>query len=118
MRINPSSVSFTTSNRTKEKTPEKGTKGVASGTPIDRSHKMSESPLISRSEMETLASNLKNGSLDREEASNQFIGSVVNRCVSKLGEKDRKQLILEITEFFSHDQRFLSQLEKNLRDLT
>jgi len=74
---------------------------------------------ISHGELKELASDLKNGLIDKEEANSRFVKTVINNSIrNSLGEKDREQLIHDIRDFFSSDEDFVQNLAKNLSDLT
>lgn len=73
---------------------------------------------ISKGELNDLASDLKNGLIDKVEANSRFVKTVINNSIrSSLGEKDREQLIHDIREFFASDEDFVQNLAKNLTDL-
>ena len=73
---------------------------------------------ISNGELKELASDLKNGLIDKAEANSRFVKTVINNSIrSSLGEKDREQLIHDIREFFANDEDFVQNLAKNLTDL-
>jgi len=115
MRISPKSVSYTSPTKVNPKLIDK--KGSASSSEPSLQTKNTQA-LISRHELMKLASDLKQGVISKEEASHQFIDSVVTKSLKeKLGDKDRAQLVTDISEFFLEDQDFLRKLEKNLNDL-
>jgi hypothetical protein len=70
---------------------------------------------ISNAELKDLALDLKNGIIDKEEANNRFVKTVINNSIRKsLGEKDREELIQDIKNFFANDPDFVTELAKNL----
>lgn len=74
--------------------------------------------LISKQELLALAADIKSGSLNRAEANHRFINVIVDNCLhGKLGEKDRKKLVSDISDLFSGDVEFQKQLEKSLNEL-
>ncbi len=75
--------------------------------------------LISREDLLALAADLKNGRIDRDEASTRFIERVVDNSLdNKLSDKDKELLTQAINNFFADDQDFVRSLEKNLSSLT
>jgi hypothetical protein len=75
--------------------------------------------LISREDLLALAADLKNGRIDRDEASSRFIERVVDNSLdNKLSDKDKEVLTQAINNFFADDQDFVRSLEKNLTNLT
>ncbi len=76
-----------------------------------------KSAIVSRAELVSLASDLKNGVIDRDEANRRFVAAVIdNSLKNKLGEQDREKLMEDIQEFFANDQDFVQKLAKNLHD--
>ncbi len=76
-----------------------------------------KSAIISRDDLVALASDFKNGVIDREEANKRFVAAVIdNSLKNKLGEQDREKLMEDIQEFFANDQDFVQELAKNLHD--
>jgi hypothetical protein len=72
-------------------------------------------PLVSRAFLETLAEDYKKGIIDSKEANSRFVNTVVNNSIDgRLSEKDKRELITSIADFFSQDQDFLKDLENNL----
>lgn len=74
---------------------------------------------ISRETLMALASDFKNGLINKEEANNRFVSAVVDGSLQgKLGQKDCDAMAKDIADFFSDDQEFITKLQKNLRELT
>ncbi len=79
---------------------------------------LNKSTIIPRDQLLSLASDFKNGLIDREEANKRFVAAVVdNSLKNKLGEQDLKKIMEDIEDFFSNDQDFIQKLAKNLQDL-
>jgi hypothetical protein len=73
---------------------------------------------ISKQDLFSLAADLKNGTISREEANDRFIATVINNSISnKLSTKDCEKLVNDIRDFFAQDPDFLKNLEKNLKCL-
>jgi len=80
---------------------------------------LSKNALVSRDFLLTLADDYRSGRIDGKEANSRFINAVVDNSLDKkLSDNDKKRLIEDITDFFSQDQNFLHDLEKNLNRLT
>lgn len=74
--------------------------------------------LINRQELLALAKNLKQGLIDKDQASAQFVDNVVKTSMKgNLSENDCQRIAQDISNLFAHDQEFVRKLEKNLRDL-
>jgi len=121
MRIN-SSPSFL--NKSPKVTAEKSLE--TKSTPLEKASKSTQidelktniGHLISREKLLALASDLKNGHIDREQASERFVEDVVNNSLDdKLSPKDKEDLSKAISDFFKDDQDFIFALEKNLINL-
>lgn len=73
---------------------------------------------ISREDLLAIATDLKNGHINREEATHRFIERVVDNSINnKLTAKDKEILTNAINQFFAEDQDFVQSLEKNLANL-
>src|SRR5688572_28304617 len=65
----------------------------------------SDDSLISRDQLSAIASDLNSGAIGADEASNRFVGTVVDNCVGKkLSEKDLQKIASNIAEFFGQDR--------------
>lgn len=79
---------------------------------------LSKSWSIRHEELMALASDFKNGLINREEANSRFVNAVVEASVQgKLAEKDRQAMTKDIADFFADDRDFMNKLQKNLRDI-
>lgn len=73
---------------------------------------------ISQAELNSLAADLKNGLIDKEEANNRFVMTVINNSIgNKLGEEDREHLIHKVRELLAGDDDFVQKLANNLGNL-
>jgi hypothetical protein len=74
--------------------------------------------IVPYQELISLASDLKNGLIDRDKAKDRFVSMVTNSFIQdKLSNKDKEKMIEYISQFFSHDPSFMIELEKNLSNL-
>lgn len=124
MRIQSGSVPLNNSTRITSKNRPVGDNKE---TTLEKTHRgarnlhkeKSRAALISREDLLSLASDLKDGRIDREEANTRFVGTVINNSIKEtLSERDRERLISDISEFFSEDPDFLKSLEKHLSNLS
>ena len=77
-----------------------------------------ETSIISHQELVALASDFKNGLIDKEQVNERFVNAVIEKSVDgKLGERDRQSMTKDIADFFADDPDFMNKLQKNLRDL-
>ena len=117
MRVPPSNIPLNPTQLSKTKAPGNKFVNKPDNSVVTKRSSLGSLP-ISNSELKELASDLKNGLINSEEANSRFVKTVINNSIRKsLGEKDREQLIQDIKEFFANDQDFALKLAKNLNDL-
>lgn len=79
---------------------------------------VSKSSPIRQEDLMALAKDFKNGLIDKDEANNRFVSTIVNGSIDgKLSEKDREVIAKNIAAFFSDDPEFMNKLQKNLKQL-
>jgi len=72
---------------------------------------------IEQGELAGIANDLKQGLINKEEASNRFVAAVIDHTLKgKLGAQDQEKLKNAIQEFFANDEEFANKLAKNLKD--